>query len=119
MLALRLRNLWLIFMLLLLGGCGYLPQITRQPSVFNPFPQLTTVAVVPFFNHSAEPTADGRAFALAYAAELQNVPGFEVVPLDALPQLLPCRRPNGLVGLNVNLERRSLQRKLAMLVHDG
>jgi len=88
MLALRLRNLWLAFMLLMLGGCGYLPQITRQPSVFNPFPQLTTVAVVPFFNHSAEPTADGRQFALAYAAELQNVPGFEVVPMGIVEQKL-------------------------------
>ena len=88
MLALRLRNLWLVIMLLLLGGCGYLPKLTRQPSVFNPFPQLTTVAVVPFFNHSSEPTADGRQFALAYAAELQNVPGFEVIPLGIVEQKL-------------------------------
>jgi hypothetical protein len=88
MLALRLRNIWLVIMLLLLGGCGYLPQITRQPNVFNPFPQLTTVAVVPFFNHSAEPTVDGRQFALAYAAELQNVPGFEVVPVGIVEQKL-------------------------------
>jgi hypothetical protein len=84
MLAFRLRNLWLVFLLLLLGGCGYMPQLTRQPSVFNPFPQLTTVAVVPFFNQSAEPTADGRAFALAYTAELQNVPGFEVLPVGVV-----------------------------------
>ena len=88
MLALRWRNLWLLLCLLLLGGCGYLPELVRQPMVFNPFPQLSKVAVVPFFNQSTEPTVDGRQFALAYAAELQSVPGFEVVPLGVVEQKL-------------------------------
>lgn len=52
--------------------------------VHNPFPQLSRVAVVPFFNQSDEPTVDGREFALAYYAELQDIPGFEVVPIAAV-----------------------------------
>jgi hypothetical protein len=52
--------------------------------VHNPFPQLSRVAVVPFFNQSDEPTVDGNAFALAYYAELQGIPGFEVVPVAAV-----------------------------------
>lgn len=67
--------------LLILGGCQWLPHLSREPMVFNPFPQLSRVAVVPFFNLSTEPTVDGRQFALSYAAELQSIPGFEVVPL--------------------------------------
>ncbi|HEY5314191.1 MAG TPA: hypothetical protein VIK18_16785 [Pirellulales bacterium] len=69
-----------------LAGCVYLPQITRQPVVHNPFPQLSKVAIAPFFNHSTEPTVDGRQFALAYFNELQRVPGFEVVPVGVVEQ---------------------------------
>jgi len=50
-------------------------------SVTNPNPKLKTVALVPFFNLSQEPDVDGRRFALAYYAELQKVPGFQVLPL--------------------------------------
>lgn len=50
-------------------------------SVTNPNPKLKTVALVPFFNLSQEPDVDGRRFALAYFAELQKVPGFQVLPL--------------------------------------
>ena len=88
MLSFRWRNLWLLFCIAVLGGCGYCPRLARQPSVFNPFPQLSRVAVVPFFNQSAEPTVDGRQFALAYAAELQSIPGFEVIPLGVVEQKL-------------------------------
>lgn len=67
------------------SGCSLvLPEVSRQPVVHNPFPQLSRVAVVPFFNQSAEPTVDGRQFALAYYAELQGTPGFEVVPVAAV-----------------------------------
>jgi hypothetical protein len=82
------RTLWryafIAFCLLVLGGCQFIPQITREPSVFNPFPQLSRVAVAPFFNLSAEATVDGRQFALAYAAELQSIPGFEVIPVGVV-----------------------------------
>lgn len=61
-----------------------LPEVSHAPVVHNPFPQLSRLAVVPFFNQSAEPTVNGRDFALAYYAELQAVPGFEVVPVSAV-----------------------------------
>jgi len=62
-------------------GCSVLPEISHQPTLHNPFPQLSKVAVAPFFfNASDEPTVDGRQYALAYYNELQLVPGFEVVP---------------------------------------
>lgn len=61
-----------------------LPEAAFQPVIHNPFPQLSRVAVVPFFNQSAEATVDGREVALAYFAELQAIPGFEVVPVAAV-----------------------------------
>jgi len=63
-----------------LTGCSLLPDIAHQPTLHNPFPQLSKVGVAPFFNLSAEPTVDSRQFSLAYFNELQTVPGFEVVP---------------------------------------
>jgi len=88
MLALNWRNLLIAFCLLILGGCAGLPEISRQPTVFNPFPQLTKIAVVPFMNLSPERSADGRQFAAAYSAELQVVPGFEVVPIGVVESKL-------------------------------
>jgi len=67
---------------LLSSGCSLLPDIAWRPAVHNPFPQLSKVAVAPFFNLSNESTADGRSLAMAYFAELQSVPGFEVVPVN-------------------------------------
>ena len=65
-------------------GCSMLPEIAHQPMLHNPYPQLSKVAVAPFFNLSAEPTLDGRRVALAYYNELQSVPGFEVVPVEVV-----------------------------------
>ena len=76
---------------LLAGTCGcqmVLPEITHQPMIRNPFPQLSRVAVAPFFNHSDEPTVDTRQFSMAYYAELQDFPGFEVVPLNTVEEAL-------------------------------
>lgn len=92
MLRLSWRNLLIAICLLILGGCAGLPEISRQPTVFNPFPQLTKVAVIPFTNLSPEPSADGRQFAAAYAAELQVVPGFEVVPIGIVETMLQKHR---------------------------
>lgn len=76
-------------LVLLASGCTLvLPEVSHQPVVHNPFPQLSRVAVVPFFNQSAEPTVDGRQFALAYYAELQGIPGFEVVPVSAVEAVM-------------------------------
>ncbi len=75
--------------LVVVPGCHMiLPDIGHQPMVHNPFPQLSRVAVAPFFNQSDEPTVDGRKFALAYFAELQATPGFEVVPLGVVEEAI-------------------------------
>lgn len=83
-----IRRLLACACLLSLGGCSYLPEVVREPTIFNPFPQLQRVAVLPFINHSAEPSVDGRIFALAYYNELQNIPGFEVVPFTIVETVL-------------------------------
>ena len=59
-----------------LPGC-----LIVSTSVVNPAPNLPVVAVAPFVNLSAERAADGRRVALAYATELQQVPGFQVIPV--------------------------------------
>jgi hypothetical protein len=72
--------------LILVAGCGLVPEIAHQPTYHNPFPQLTKVAVAPFFNASTESTVDGRQFANAYFHELQAIPGFEVVPVGIVEE---------------------------------
>jgi len=69
---------------LLFAGCSLLPEIAHRPTLHNPFPQLSRVAVAPFFNLSEEPTLNGEEVAEAYYAELQSVPGFEVVPVGVV-----------------------------------
>jgi hypothetical protein len=76
-------------MLACLSGCRMIiPDVSYEPVVHNPFPQLSRVAVAPFFNQSDEATVDGREFAMAYYAELQAVPGFEVVPLGVVEEAI-------------------------------
>ena len=70
------------------SGCSLLPEITHQPTLHNPFPQLSKIAIAPFFNLSTEPTVDGRRFALAYFNELQLVPGYEVIPVGTVEQAI-------------------------------
>lgn len=85
----KLLCLALASLALLASGCHVvLPETAVQPVLHNPFPQLSRVAVVPFFNQSAEPTVDGRAVALAYFAELQAIPGFEVAPVAAVEAVM-------------------------------
>ncbi|MEX0641472.1 MAG: hypothetical protein WD468_02160 [Pirellulales bacterium] len=68
---------------LLLAGCQFVPQAAREPTIRNPFPQLSKVAVVEFFNGTTDDTVvDGLQFAVAYANELQTVQGYEVIPPD-------------------------------------
>ena len=59
-----------------------------QTGVTNPVPELTRVAVVPFFNLSQERVVDGRRFANAYFAELQKIPGFQVLPVGVTEQAI-------------------------------
>jgi hypothetical protein len=90
-------------------GCSLIfPDISHEPLVHNPFPQLNKVAVAPFFNQSNEPTVDGRKFALAYFAELQAVPGFEVVPLGVVE--------NAIIENRVNLANPGEARRLANIL---
>jgi len=87
-------SLLLLFgMLTASTGCSLvLPEISHQPVIRNPFPQLSRVAVAPFFNHSDEPTVDGREVATAYFAELQRTPGFEVVPIGVVEEAILANR---------------------------
>ena len=82
------RPLALLALFSTMTGCCLVPEITHEPTLHNPFPQLSKVAVAPFFNQSTEATVDGREFALAYFNELQLVPGFEVVPVDVVEQTI-------------------------------
>lgn len=79
-----LRSLAVLWLLTTTSACSLIPQVAHQPSVHNPFPQLSRVAIAPFINLSAEPTVDGRQFALAYFNELQLIPGFVVVPVGTV-----------------------------------
>ncbi len=80
----RVCNLGLILAFwLLVPGC-----LIVQTQVTNPIPSMSTVAVIPFFNLSQEPTVDGRRFALAYYSELQKTPGFQVIPLGVTEQAI-------------------------------
>ncbi len=79
-----MRPYRLAILLCVLGGCAIAPRPARQAEVHNPFPQLSKVAVAPFFNSSSERTVDGRRVALAYFNELQATPGFEVIPMGVV-----------------------------------
>jgi hypothetical protein len=96
---------------ILVAGCGLLPEVSKQPTIHNPFPQLTKVAVAPFINLSTDPSVDGRQFGLAYFAELQSIPGFEVVPIGVVETAMrenhltlsspaDCRRLTQLLGVD-------------------
>ncbi len=71
-----------------LAGCAAFPDVVRQPQFHNPFPQLHSVAVLPFANQSNEPTVDGELVATIYATQLQQIPGFEVVPVGVVKRAL-------------------------------
>lgn len=64
----------------------------HQPQYHNPFPQLSRVAVLPFYNQSADPTIDQDQVALAYYNELQAIRGFEVVPVGVTKARLQALR---------------------------
>lgn len=78
----------MLALLLASGGCALLPDIKHKPQTINPFPQLRTIAILPFANQSEDPTLSGERVALAYLNELQSIRGFEVLPLGAVKQRL-------------------------------
>jgi len=92
-----------------LAGCSLvLPEISHKPVIRNPFPQLSKIAIAPFFNHSDEPTVSGRNFAMAYYSELQMTPGFEVVPLGVVEEAI--------IANQINLSGAGEARRLAQLL---
>ena len=68
-----------LFGCLLATGCAAFPERVHQPTLHNPFPQLSRIGVATFFNQSCEPKLNGRKVAEAYAAELAEVPGYDVI----------------------------------------
>ena len=92
-----------------LAGCSLvLPEISHRPVIRNPFPQLSKIAVAPFFNQSDESTLDGRDFAMAYFTELQATPGFEVIPLGVVEEAI--------IANQVNLSGAGEARRLAQIL---
>src|SRR5208283_758775 len=88
---------------LLCSGCAVLPEIVHQPTLHNPFPQISKVAVAPFFNLSSEPTLDCRKVAEAYAAELAEVPGYVVIPVSQVDMAIHA------YGLRLDKEKEARQ----------
>jgi hypothetical protein len=72
------------FIAMLGSGCSLFPDIKHKPQYHNPFPQLTRIAILPFRNQSQEPTLSGARVTAAYHAELQAIPGFEVLPVGVV-----------------------------------
>jgi len=90
------------------SGCALIPEISHEPQYHNPFPQLHRVAVLPFYNQSTEPTLDQQKVAAAYANELQQIPGFEVVPVGVTVRALE--------GVKINPASADDLRKLCKLL---
>jgi len=77
-----MRILAALCVCLFFSGC-----IVLEPRAENPFPNMNSIAVVPFFNQSAMPGEVndlGRTFGRAYAIELQKIPGYDVLPLGVV-----------------------------------
>ncbi len=77
------RLLAVILFCLTTPGC-----VAVQLSASNPIRGMTNIAIAPFFNLSQEKAVDGRRFAMAYFAELQKTPGFQVVPVGVVEQAI-------------------------------
>ena len=93
---------------LLLAGCSAFPDVVHEPQLHNPFPQLTRVAVLPFYNQSADPTIDQDQIAHHYYNELQNIPGFEVMPVGAAKALAQANGSNPQTGADFQQLARQL-----------
>lgn len=72
------RLLVILLLALTALGCEVLPERRLRPTLRNPFPQMTEVAVVPFFDRTKQQNINRTEFAQAYANELQKVSGFNV-----------------------------------------
>ncbi|MDR0390725.1 MAG: hypothetical protein LBH59_02375 [Planctomycetaceae bacterium] len=83
-----LCNFLIVLLFSGLVGCEVLPIVRDKPTLHNPYPQLTNVAVVPFFNQTGNPKVDGRDFAKYYANELQAVPCFKVIANETVEKMM-------------------------------
>ncbi len=97
-------------MLAYCSGCAAIPEVRHQPQLHNPFPQLHRVAILPFFNLSTDPTINQDDVALAYYAELQQIPGFEVVPPGVVRQFIEAKR----IEINVATNFQQLARDMGV-----
>ena len=77
-----MRN-WFIVGLLLVAGCAH------HPRVQNPFPGVFRIAVLPFNDKTGGAEGlDTAQITRLFASELQQVPTFEVVPVQDVEQVL-------------------------------
>jgi hypothetical protein len=83
-----LCNSFVLFLFSCLIGCEIMPIVRDKPTLHNPYPQLTNVAVVPFFNQSGNNKVNGRDFAKHYANELQAVPCFKVIANETVEKMM-------------------------------
>ena len=101
---------WLILLSLPMTalGCAAIPEVSHEPRYHNPFPQLHRIAVLPFFNQSDERHLNQDKVALAYYNELQQVRGFEVMPVGVVKQKLLAHR----IDLNRTTDYQAVARML-------
>lgn len=97
-----------LFGCLLATGCAAFPERVHQPTLHNPFPQISRVGVAPFFNLSSEPHLNGRKVAEAYAAELAEVPGYEVISVSVVE--------TAAMAYQLDMNRESDARRLAQIL---
>ncbi len=84
----RFFNIIIIGLLILstVSGCEIMPVTRFKPVMQNPFPQLKTVAVLPFLNKTDNSNVNGSEIARLYAEELQKIPGFDVLAVRAVEE---------------------------------
>ncbi|MDR3108232.1 MAG: hypothetical protein LBU65_00905 [Planctomycetaceae bacterium] len=86
-----MRRLTLVFLLLVFlatVGCEILPKRRIKPTMYNPFPSLTEVAVVPFVNRADGSSLSGMMVAKEYGNELSKIPGFNVMPQKSVEEAM-------------------------------
>jgi len=105
-----LRWLLLLSLFLTALGCAAIPEVAHEPCYHNPFPQLQRVAVLPFFNQSDEPHLNQDKVALAYYNELQQIRGFEVMPVGVVKRKLLAQQ----VDLNRTTDYQAIARMLGV-----
>lgn len=108
----QVTGLLLLFTLLLVqSGCEIMPVTRLRPVVENPYPEIQTVAVLPFSNQTNDPSVDVMEVARCYAAEVQKIGGFTVISVDTVAAKMKAA---GITSLNSVEEVRLLCRILGV-----